>query len=389
MKTLRRNVLKGVVLCCGLIPLAYTVQATEYTWVGPTSSQAGDKSWNNTANWSPSGYPNSSDDVAIFPTRIVVSLTETHTVGELRKTGGVAWENVELHGPGTLQLEGELLVRGRPFLINCDVTPADVPIHVINSTLNWNSASTMDRVTLTNSDGTTRASLNRALRFGRVDAHGPDIIITIGYNDNVSSTINLYDARLTYGLGGNAPHTFSGRMQEQSGPSTVTLLHGYKPAVFSSANDYSGVTVIRGNNTTGENGLNRGMGAVFAQSDGVFGTSDIVVEPNATALRLRAPNTDMIADTASLYLSDSELDNCFIWIEAGVVEQIAGLYVNGVRQPDGYYGSLKAAEVHPHLNVNTDLASYFPGHADWGNMECSGVLYVKTPPPAGTVIVVK
>jgi hypothetical protein len=177
-------------------------------------------------------------------------------------------------------------------------------------------------------------------------------------------------------------------MQEQSGPSSITLVHGYKEGKYTSANEYSGVTVIKGNNPTPENGLISGKGAVWAQRDGVFGSSDVVMYPDSTALRLCSPYTNMIADTANLYLTNSVSTNCYLWIEAGVIEQIEGLYVSGVKQPDGYYGSVTSAVVNADLNVNTNFASYFPDYASYGSKVCSGVLYVKTPPPAGTVFII-
>ncbi len=383
MMKMLRNVLTSVLMGIGLIPLTNTVQATEYTWVGPTYSEAGDISWTNTVNWSPSGYPNSSNDVAIFPTRIKVALAGTNTVGEVRKTGGVAWEAVELNGPGTLKLEGMLLMRGRPFKISCNVIPADVPITVADGTLIWSSASVMDQIILTNS------ALTYAQYFGQVDVYGAGNTVHSVYGQTVSSTINLYDATLSYGMGGNVPYVFSGSMQEQSGPSTVTLIHGYKEAQYTSASEYSGVTVIKGSASTGEGAPDNGRGAIWAKCDGVFGTSDIVMYPDLTSLRLCSPNSDMIADTANLYLTNSVATNCFIWIEAGVIEQIEGLYVNGVKQPDGYYGSVTSSVVHAELDVNTNFASYFPDYASWGSKVCSGVLYATSPPAAGTVVSIR
>ena len=49
--------------------------ATDYTWIGTSSS-----SWRNSSSWSPSGYPASSNDVAIFNTECSIASTVAPTI---------------------------------------------------------------------------------------------------------------------------------------------------------------------------------------------------------------------------------------------------------------------------------------------------------------------
>lgn len=376
----------------GLLLLAGSgAQAVDYLWSGPAYNSPLDKSWTNTVNWTPSGYPASSNDVAMFINTVQKTVTlnagDAVSVGELRSTSS---QNINVTGTGTLMLTplGEVFpINGRGFNVSCGVLPADMTIAVTNGGLYWGSSSGIYHIILTNS--ALGAAQNKFFSnvLSRVDVYGFTNSFSAAYNSTLNATVNVYTATFSYG--GDAPYTFKGAIQEQVGPSVITFVHGSsKTATYACSNAYSGKTIIKGSSTSTTSQLLSGEAAVSVTRDHMFGNSNIEMHPAATALRLRSTITNAIANTATLSLSTSTLTNCFIWIEGGVIEKIAGLYVNGTRQPDGYYGSVTSAVINASLTVNTNFASYFPSYASNGSKVCSGLLYVKSPLPPGTMIMI-
>jgi hypothetical protein len=53
---------------------------TIYTWKGPASGG----SFTNTANWTPTGYPNEGGDVALFNTSVSVDIGASRGFGEVQ-----------------------------------------------------------------------------------------------------------------------------------------------------------------------------------------------------------------------------------------------------------------------------------------------------------------
>ncbi len=376
----------------GLLLLAGSAaQATDYTWNGPAYNSPLDKSWTNTVNWTPSGYPGTSEDVAVFNNTVqkTVNLNagDSVSVGAWRALGT---QNINVGGSGTLTLAplGDVFsVTGKNWNVSCNVIPDDIPLSVTDGGITWASASGIRHIILTNSFANANQNKFFSNVLSRVDVYGLNNSFGIPYGGTMTATVNLYRATLQLGSGGGTPQTFKGHIKEQISPSDVTFIHGQRYASYTCSNDYSGVTLIKGNSVSTSQ-MASGEASIQVYGDHMFGSSDVTIYPDTSALRLRSTITNAIADTASLSLSTSIGTNCYIWIEAGVVEKIATLYVNGVKQPDGYYGSVTSAVINASLTVNTNFASYFPSYASNGPKVCSGLLHVKSPLPPGTMIMI-
>ncbi len=124
-------------------------------------------------------------------------------------------------------------------------------------------------------------------------------------------------------------------------------------------NSYSGGTEL--------SAVNGGMRGEFrARKNGVFGSGDVIVQPNATLILNHSGTTDdMIADSATLQLHTQAGAYALVQLETGVRETVDRLILGGVEQFPGTYGaSGSGAEI---LKDN-----YFRG---------SGVLTVLSGPP--------
>ena len=105
---------------------------------------------------------------------------------------------------------------------------------------------------------------------------------------------------------------------------------------------------------------------------GFFGTGPVELGPfTRLVLRNLAKTNDFIADSAALYLETLDATNhAHVFIEAGVTEKVARLYIDGVQMPAGVYGATGsgATEV---------FDEFFSG---------TGVLVVTNGPPSPGVI---
>jgi len=346
---------------------------TVYTW-----THTGNGSWTNPAYWTPTGYPDGAADTAV----VIANRTLTIDTDTSITLGGFIFSNsassCSINGGGDLTFASTgtaAEVEGGTLTVTCPLKATDTTVRVSSGALNlYGDTAFLGDFILTNSTLTSSQGANLG-GVKKVDVYG-DSKILLGYNNNLIATTRLFNTSLELGEGGNTPCTFSGPMIEQPGnTASVTRIHGYKQHAITASNHYSGGTTIRGVSSIGEGRLWTGFAAVWADANGVFGSGDVTLDGDKVALRLNSAYPDAISDTAALHINNVTETNTYIWLRAGVVEQVRALYTNGVRLADGYYGSVTAAVVHAGLNVNTNLGSIFPSYGSVAGV-CTGLLHV-------------
>ncbi|MCS7337357.1 MAG: hypothetical protein NZ739_03855, partial [Verrucomicrobiae bacterium] len=129
-------------------------------------------------------------------------------------------------------------------------------------------------------------------------------------------------------------------------------------------NTHSGGTRLKGHSS----------GKVYFEpmKNGYFGIGDVELDPFAKLiLRNRFVTNDYIADTAALRLETANGTNrAWVFLEAGLNERLARLYIDDVQMPSGTYGSAAsgAAEQLDDLLGGTGILTVLTGPPDPGKI---------------------
>jgi autotransporter-associated beta strand protein len=196
------------------------------------------------------------------------------------------------HTFGTLEVAGLTVRADSPNTLSANAILSIGPLYAASGTFDLNG-----------NDQTVSQLKRGAVSAGaRVVTSATPATLTVS-----GSTGTIYDGQLTGALS-----------LAKAGSSTLTL--------SGSGNTFAGATVIAG-------------GKLDLYATASLGDSQLVAV-EAGVLRLRG--TSSIADTATLRISNDAL----LWLDSGV-ETVGALYLGGVRQRRGTYGSTSSTADHP------------------------------------------
>lgn len=275
-------------------------QGKEYVW----DRGGANTNWNDAANWSnktdnvnDSGFPNGAGDIA------VQKGTDTNTT-IIGNTPGLSLNQ-------DITIGKMLFTRGA------------------NENVTVNAGSPAGRIIFDNNGSEAR------LEYCRTAYPGDGTQLTILVKPNIVLSDDLF----VYVCSARTGNALNGVISDADGEAhklTLQALGITAPASFGyltlgNTNSYKGGTVIA---TSGA------YGKVIAGSNGAFGSGDVTVQAGGLLqLNNIGTNDDMIANTASLYLMSTGGVYGKLSLSSGVNESVARLYLDGVQQSAGTYGS--------------------------------------------------